>query len=751
MVMKNSDPLDAVNSDPLDTLIGASDSHAQPTNDPLNAIIGSTPSGNKTPNVPPSPEGPARRVPIGADPDKLKKYADMPISEVAQSAVQHFVPSVTNMAEGIGHAIVNPTETLGALKQIGQGAYSKAQGALGVQQDHNEKANTEALLDALGSHYAETYGTKGGFKKAIATDPASVGADLSLPFTMGAGLGANAAGLTGRAARLAGTIGTVLDPIQAGLATAKTVGNLGSSVMRSAQGISTNIPPSFFKIAANAGKTTDADFRSAFLKHMSGNGDALEALKTAENGLSEIKAQQSAEYMASKAGITANKTPLDFSKIDQEIADARTTKTQFGGVKGAFNDANDALNEVEKIVNNYKPANASSAAQTLEGFDNLKQAVWDLRDRYSNTTAKNVLSGVYNAVKDTIVARDPAYAKLMETYSDGLKGITNIKGTLGLSNNAVASSTLAKMLRAAKTSDKQNLLDQISKTQSGRTLPYILAGQALNPWMPGGARNLLDLALGYGAAVVHPGFAGGIAASSPRLMGLTNYALGKGSQIASNLTSRPITYAAEQLGQSMPATQPPPQTPSDVGRILNTIKQRETGAEKNPYTARNPTSTASGAYQFIDGTWNGLTRKYHIGTQYSRASDAPPDIQDAVASRYVQDILEENNGDISKVPLVWYSGNPEGNISQSAIEKNQGLTPKSYQTAWMRTHNQTAATGGAITRATGGRVGHEHLVTRLMRAAERAKKTANSVTEPLLQAPDEHIVKALHIANEAIQ
>jgi len=57
----------------------------------------------------------------------------------------------------------------------------------------------------------------------------------------------------------------------------------------------------------------------------------------------------------------------------------------------------------------------------------------------------------------------------------------------------------------------------------------------------------------------------------------------------------------------------------------------------------------------------------------------------------------------------------------------------------------------AITRATGGRVGHEHLVTRLMRAAERAKKTANSVTEPLLQAPDEHIVKALHIANEAIQ
>ena len=58
----------------------------------------------------------------------------------------------------------------------------------------------------------------------------------------------------------------------------------------------------------------------------------------------------------------------------------------------------------------------------------------------------------------------------------------------------------------------------------------------------------------------------------------------------------------------------------------------------------------------------------------------------------------------------------------------------------------------AIQRATGGRVGdhHERLVSRLMTLAERAKKDVNNTTEPLLNVPDATIVKALHVANQAI-
>ncbi len=60
------------------------------------------------------------------------------------------------------------------------------------------------------------------------------------------------------------------------------------------------------------------------------------------------------------------------------------------------------------------------------------------------------------------------------------------------------------------------------------------------------------------------------------------------------------------------------------------------------------------------------------------------------------------------------------------------------------------AFGGRIGRATGGRVGADVEAEALIRAAERAKKSFNKTTEPLLNAPDNHIAKALEVANRAI-
>jgi len=53
-------------------------------------------------------------------------------------------------------------------------------------------------------------------------------------------------------------------------------------------------------------------------------------------------------------------------------------------------------------------------------------------------------------------------------------------------------------------------------------------------------------------------------------------------------------------------------------------------------------------------------------------------------------------------------------------------------------------------RASGGKVGHAHLVSRLMKLAEHAKKSSNKATEPLLNASDAHVVKALDVAQRAI-
>jgi len=64
-------------------------------------------------------------------------------------------------------------------------------------------------------------------------------------------------------------------------------------------------------------------------------------------------------------------------------------------------------------------------------------------------------------------------------------------------------------------------------------------------------------------------------------------------------------------------------------------------------------------------------------------------------------------------------------------------------------YNSSDRTG----RASGGKVDadmHEKLVNRLMNMAKQAKKVSDKTTEPLLNAPDEAIVKALGVAQEAI-
>ena len=141
---------------------------------------------------------------------------------------------------------------------------------------------------------------------------------------------------------------------------------------------------------------------------------------------------------------------------------------------------------------------------------------------------------------------------------------------------------------------------------------------------------------------------------------------------------------ADQVGNTSPTKVSEP----EIEQILATIRQKESG---NNYGIKNYAwdqgQTASGAYQFTKPTWQSLTKKYGIGTEYEFAKDAPPNIQDEVARRYVKEILKEAGGDVSKVPLKWYTGNIKGEMSAKALAINKGNTAQAYQASWMKEFN----------------------------------------------------------------
>ena len=132
----------------------------------------------------------------------------------------------------------------------------------------------------------------------------------------------------------------------------------------------------------------------------------------------------------------------------------------------------------------------------------------------------------------------------------------------------------------------------------------------------------------------------------------------------------------------------PPITTCTVGgdalsTILATIRELESAGN---YTARAKGSTASGAYQFLDSSWDDYGG-YHSAWQ------APPAVQDAKATEFATSILTKNGNDVGAVPVTWYIGHvpPPGSSEWDTVpfpKAGNKLTPRQYQARWLETYER---------------------------------------------------------------
>jgi hypothetical protein len=196
---------------------------------------------------------------------------------------------------------------------------------------------------------------------------------------------------------------------------------------------------------------------------------------------------------------------------------------------------------------------------TAEGIDALKQQLGDIRDSTQpNTPARVAAERIYQAVRQTIVDQAPKYAEVMKGYEQASDLIREIEKTLSVNPNASVDTALRKLTSVLRNNVSTNygrraeLVDFLQRAGAPHLMQK-LAGQMLSSVAPRGLGRVLAGSEGASAAGAmatgNPALAatllGGLAASSPAVMGGAAFGLGA----ATRLPLRKAGRAAFQSGR----------------------------------------------------------------------------------------------------------------------------------------------------------------------------------------------------------
>ena len=677
---------------------------------------------------------------------------DQKWGDVLKSAVLNSPASILGTAKATYGAIRHPIDTASAIGDFGSGVMSQIAGALGVKQDPNDKAKNERVANLMEDHFKQVYGSMAGFKHALATDPASIFLDASTLLD-GAGLGVRVAGATGdiaKAGEIASKASDMINPVSQSLNLAKKLGSIPVSAVRKAAAGTSGVSEFLQQMTTAVGESPNKAIRDAYKRFNSGKGDPSEYLQKAESAVSQSHSDALSDWTAKHGALPNNQ--IDFTPIMDHLqkSEAELQKGSPSGWAGAKSAASDVRDLIEDSLTHPDPAK-----QSFQEVDALKKQIYDLKDKHPNDAAQKYIMGAYHAVRDTLAnpaaGGNPEYMNLMEGYQQSLSHIKDARTQLGAGNRSAATNSLIKAVRNSKGASGQNMIQEMSKYEP--TLPAMIAGYATNPHYGGFSRGMMDLAMSAGLGLgVHPAAAllpaiGG----SPKIIGAANYGAGAAlrypSMIAGKLPDIPVkpSYYAGRIQQESSQASSPSQDKVDPAAPRNVRNQNPTNIKDGKFAAQQPGYAGSdGTFAKFDSNDSGIAAANKLlQIKAAQGMDTPRKLLTHPNHGWAPDASEDYIKSVGKAAGIgpddhFDLGDPEVRSRViNSIRHGEGDT--------------RAATGGRITRASGGKVSDiEHLVVRLMGLAKKAKKVTDKGTEHLLGVPDEHIVKALDVAQKAI-
>ena len=447
----------------------------------------------------------------------------------------------------------------------GRGGVSEAVKRLAQESQAYEEANPASYI---GGRVGGAVLPAAGVAKGVGMIPSFARAN---PYVQATGVGAVTGAMTpvetgatgpqmygqmGQNVATGGAIGAAIPVIGRGIQAA-------GGAIRRGLGLTTGAGEESISQALRAGR----EGNQAFLQNIRGDVSAMDVLDQAKDALANMRAARSQAYRQNiqttmpdleiRAGKPLPKVPprLNFEPISgklDEVVESLKVKTPTGS---QFKIGSDELRKVEELQNIVNTWKKDLNLHTAEGLDALKQRLDALYpDSPMQKQVQRVVSAVRNTVKDTIVAQDKNYAKTMKAYEESLSLEREIERALSLNNRSAADTAIRKLQSLTRNNANTNYgyrmeLAKALQEQGGQDLMPALAGQALSSFTPRGlAGQGAALGIGAGGALtVNPMALAALPLTSPRLVGMGAYGVGRATRNIPKLSDAELRNMARML------------------------------------------------------------------------------------------------------------------------------------------------------------------------------------------------------------